>query len=145
MKLNRCKFRVYLDIGIFIILAFICCADMLVSIIMNTPMIAHARVFIYVYLLNMVFYRLCIEIRDTKLVKIAISDLVLVGLCTLCLISTLMHVIYLVHFAMKELRYLEVADILKNHVTYATIVGCWFILYLANDNMTTFNNLYINK
>lgn len=145
MKLNRSKFRVYLDMVIFIILAFICCADMLVSIIMNNPMIAHARLFIYVYLLNLVFYRLCIEIRDTKLVKIAISDLVLVGLCTLCLISTLMHVIYLVHFAMKELRVLELADILKNHVTYATIVGSWFILHLAADNMATFNNLYINK
>ena len=73
MKINRSKFRVYLDIFIFIILAFICCADMLASIIMNTPMIAHARLFIYVYLLNLVFYRLCIEIRDTKLVKIALT------------------------------------------------------------------------
>lgn len=145
MKLNRSRFRVYLDITIFIILAFICCADMLVSIIMNNPMIAHARLFIYVYLLNLLFYRLCIEIKDTKLVKIAISDLMLSALCTLCLISTIMHVIYLVHFAMKDLRVLELADILTNHVTYATVVGSWFILYLAADNMATFNNLYINK
>lgn len=145
MKLNKSKFRVYIDITIFIVLSMLCCIDMLISIITNNPMVKHSLVFIYVYLLNLLFYRMCIEIKETKFINTVSFDLLMSALCILCLISTLMHVVYLVYFAIRELNGLGLIAILSNHVTYATIVGSWFVMYLAFDNMNTFNNLYINK
>lgn len=145
MELNRSKFRAYLDIIIFIILAITCCMFMLISIVFNDAMIRPALVFIYVYILNLLFYRICIEVKQTKFIHIVAFDLLASSLCILCLISTLMHVIYLIYFALQALYKLTFIEIISNHIIYATVVGSLFILHLASDNMTTFNNLYIKN
>lgn len=142
---NKDKFRIYLDIAIFIGLACICCIEMLISIIFKHPTMKYALVFIYVYLLNLLFYKICTEIADTKFFIAPIGDLVMSTLCTLCLVSTLMHVIYLVYFSMKELYGLGLIELLTNHITYATIVGSGFVLYMAIDNMNNFNKLYMKN
>lgn len=142
---NKDKFRIYLDLAIFIILAIVCCLEMLISIVSKHPTMEYALVFICVYLLNLLFYKICTEITGTKFFTVPIADLIMSALCTLCLISTLMHVIYLVYFSMKVLHGLSLIELLTNHITYATLVGSWFVLYIAIDNMSIFNNLYMTN
>lgn len=143
---NKDKFRIYLDIAIFLLFGVICCMEMLISIINNQPGMEYVLVFIYVYLLNLLFNKICNEIVHTKFfITGTVADLTMSFLCAICGISTLMHVAYLLYFCMLALNDLSIAEILTNHVTYATIVGSIFIIYMAVDNINNFNKLYMKK
>lgn len=142
--MNRSKFRIYLDILLFIGFSIACIISMLIGILTNDHIIEPSIFFVFVYLINLLFYRICTEI-DYKINESLAADIFISILCILCLISTIMLIIYLVHFAVLSLLHKTLYQILKNHIFYATTVGSMFILHLAFDNMITFHNLYIKK
>ena len=140
--MNRSKFRIYLDIFLFIGFSIACIISMLIGILTSNHIIEPSIFFMLVYLINLLFYRICTEIDYEANM---IMDIFLSILCILCLISTIMLTTYLIYFATQSLYYRSIEEILTSHILYATIVGSLLVLYLASDNMTTFNNLHIRK
>lgn len=146
MKLNRSRFTHYLDILSFIILSVVITVYMFIGIARQEHIIAPSMAFIMVYLMNLIFYRLCLEFDNThksenKYGKVYfLSMLYLLGILT-----TISLLVYLVYFASIALHDDIVIDMLKNHVFYATIVGCAFSILIAIDNTNTLYRLYVKE
>lgn len=144
MKLNRSRFTHYLDILSFIILSIMATVYMLIGIGKREQTMAPSMAFVLVYLMNLIFYRLCLEFDsehnyDNKYGRVYfLSMLYLLGILT-----TISLLVYLVYFASIALHDDIVIDMLKNHVFYATIVGCAFSIAIAIDNTNTLYRLYI--
>ena len=117
---------------------------MFIGIVRKEPTMAPSMAFVLVYLMNLIFYRLCLEFDskysyDNKYGRVYfLSMLYLLGILT-----TISLLVYLVYFASIALHDDIAIDILKNHVFYATIVGCIFSIVIALDNTNTLYRLYI--
>lgn len=146
MKLNRSKFTHYLDILSFIVLSTVSTIYMFIGIARREHTISPSMAFVLVYLMNLIFYRLCLEFDsehnyDNKYGRVYfLSMLYLLGILT-----TISLLVYLVYFASIALHDDIVIDMLKNHVFYATIVGCVFSIVIAIDNTNTLYRLYIKE
>ena len=146
MKFSRARFRIYLDIIIFICMSITCSISMVMGIAINDHILKPSVFFVLIYLINLIFYRIFKELElNGYSIKAPIIRDSLTALCMLCLISTIMLIVYLVYFAAKSLWGNSFVDIFSNHVLYATIVGSILIIHLALDNITTYFNLYTKK
>ena len=142
MKMNRSGFRIYLDICIFLVASIACGTAMIIGIISNNHIMQPAMFFLYIYLINLVFYRICIEMDIPEYENILLNVFMTI-LCMICLIITIMLIVYLVYFSLQAFLGKTLLEIIYDHVLYATIVGSLFMIHLANDNMAAFYNLYV--
>lgn len=145
MLMNRSKVVIYMDIMAFIIASIIAIITMLKDIINISDSSNPATIFVLIYMINLLFYRICIEIAVYKLSNIISMNLLICTLAMMAIVTTLLLIVYLLIMAFNALWGYTLAEILRNHITYATIVGSWFILHLANDNMTALYNIYTKK
>lgn len=146
MKLNRAKFRIYMDIVLFIIISIISPLSMIIGMLTNNHIIRPAEFFTIIYLTNLLFYRICTEfecVSENKS-KCHIVDY-MTFLYILCIISSTVLIAYLVYFAGAKLLNETLKEILVDHVLYSTIVGSSFIIHLVFDNTVTLYNLYFKK
>ena len=146
MKLNRSKVVIYLDMIAFII-SSICAIVTIIGDMLNlfdnhaNP----ANIFVLIYMINLLFYRICMEINTYKLSYVLSINIIMHILSLVAVVSTILLVIYLIIAAIGALWESTIKEILCNHITYATIVGSWFVVHLAIDSMTTLYNTYIKK
>lgn len=142
MKLNRSKFTHYLDMFSFIVLSIVSSALMLFGIFHTDHSIAPSMAFIIVYLMNLIYYRLCLEFEnsDKYAVVFFLSLLYLLGIFT-----TITLLVYLIYFAWIALHNDTLIDVLSNHIFYATITGCAFSVCIAIDNTTTLYSMYTRQ
>jgi hypothetical protein len=103
------------------------------------------NIFILIYMINLLFYRICMEINTYKLSHVLSINIIMHALTLIAVVSTILLVIYLIISAVGTLWGCGFIEILGNHITYATIVGSWFIIHLASDSMTALYNTYIKK
>lgn len=146
MSLARSKVVIYLDMIAFIISSI----SAIVTIIgdMLNLFEGHANpanIFILIYMINLLFYRICMEINTYKLAHVLSINIIMHILAFIAVVSTILLVIYLIISAFGALWGYNIKEILGNHVTYAAIVGSWFIIHLATDSMTALYNTYIKK
>lgn len=145
MSMNRSKVVIYLDIIAFAITSIIAIVTMLRDIINLSDTSNPAMIFILIYMINLLFYRICIEIAVYKLSNIFYMNVLICTLALVAIVTTLLLIVYLLIMAFNVLWGCMLTEILSNHITYATIVGSWFILHLASDNMTALYNIYTKK
>lgn len=147
MKLSRSRFRVYLDIALFIIISLSTIIAMIIGVFTNNHIIEPARFFTIVYLSNLIFYRLCTELENftfNKPHKLELQDFLSL-LYTLCIVSSISLIIYLSYFSIQIFWHCTLRYMLSNHVFYATIVGCLFTVHLVFDNTAILYNTYFKK
>ena len=146
MKLDRAKFRIYMDIILFIIISIISPLCMIIGMMSNDHIIRPAEFFTIIYLTNLLFYRICTEfecVSENK-TKCRIIDS-MSFLYILCIISSAVLIAYLIYFAGIKLLNETLKEIIVDHVLYSTIVGSSFIIHLVFDNTVTLYNLYFKK
>lgn len=142
MKLNRSKFTHYLDIFSFVVLSIVASIMMLFSIFHTEHTIEPSIAFVIVYLMNLVYYRLCLEFenQDRYVVVFFLSLLYLLGIFT-----TITLLVYLIYFAWVALHNDTLIDVFSNHIFYATVTGCAFSVCIAIDNTTTLYSMYTRQ
>lgn len=146
MKLNRSKVIIYLDMVAFII-SSICAIFTIIGDMLNLfdEHANPANIFVLIYMINLLFYRICMEINTYKLTHVLSINIIMHALTFIAVVTTILLVIYLIIAAFGALWGSTLMEIISNHVTYATIVGSWFIIHLATDSMTSLYNIYIKK
>lgn len=146
MKLNRSKVVIYLDIVAFIV-SSICAIFTIIGDMLNMfeEHANPANIFILIYMINLLFYRICTEINTYKLANVLSINIIMHALTFIAVVTTILLVIYLIIDAFGALWGSTFVEIMGNHVTYATIVGSWFVVHLATDSMTSLYNTYIKK
>ena len=144
MKLNRSKFTHYLDILSFTILSVITTVYMFIGIARQEAIMQPSMAFAMVYLMNLIFYRLCLEFDGTFKPENKYTTIYFLSLLYLLgIIATISLLVYLIYFAFIALHDEIVSEMVTDHVFYATIVGCIFSIFISTDNTTTLYNLYI--
>ena len=146
MKLNRSKVVIYLDIVAFIV-SSICAIFTIIGDMLNMfeEHANPANIFILIYMINLLFYRICTEINTYKLANVLSINIIMHALTFIAVVTTILLVIYLIIAAFGALWGSTFVEIMSNHITYATIVGSWFVVHLATDSMTSLYNTYIKK
>lgn len=145
MSINRSKVVIYMDMIAFIIAAIVAIVTILGDMINMTNTTSPAIIFVIIYMINLLFYRICIEMHVYKLTSIISMNVLVCVLAVIAVVTTLLLIIYLLITAFGVLWGHTFKEIVTNHVTYATIVGSWFILHLASDSMTALYNIYTKK
>lgn len=146
MSLTRSKVIIYMDMIAFIISSVSAIITILGDMLnLFEEHVSPVNIFIIIYMINLLFYRICAEINTYKLSHVLSINIMMHILSFIAVVSTILLVIYLIIAAFGALLGSNIAGILTNHVTYATIVGCWFVVHLATDSMTALYNTYIKK
>lgn len=145
MSLNRSKVVIYMDMIAFIVAAIVAIVTILGDMFSMTNTSSPAIIFVIIYMINLLFYRICIEMHVYKLTNVISMNVLVCVLAVIAVITTLLLITYLLITAFGALWGYTFKEIVTNHITYATIVGSWFVLHLANDNMTALYNIYTKK
>lgn len=142
--LKRSKFIIAVDILVFLISAYLS-INFMIRVMLNigTHVLSPAIIFVFVYMTNLLFYRICTEIGIYKLTQ---NNFIHILMCVFTIaveVCTLLLVIYLAFMAIGALHDCTLYEVLTNHITYASIVGSSLVLHLASDNMTILFNIYL--
>lgn len=146
MKLNRSKFTHYLDILSFTIISIVSTVIMMIGIAQRESIMQPSIAFAMVYLMNLIFYRLCLEFGDKYKQKNKYTTVYFLSILYLFgILTTIALLVYLIYFACIELHDELVVEVFSSHIFYATVVGCVFAIHIAIDNTTTLYNLYLKE
>lgn len=146
MSLTRSKVITYMDMIAFIISSIFAIITIIGDMLNLFEDRANpANIFILIYMINLLFYRICMEINTYKLSHVLSINIIMHVLTLIAVVSTILLVVYLIISALGVLWGCSFMEIVSNHITYATIVGSWFVVHLASDSMTALYNTYIKK
>jgi hypothetical protein len=146
MTLNRSKVIIYLDMLAFIISSIVSITTILSDMIgLSEDRSNPANIFVLIYMINLLFYRICMEIKSYKLFGVTFINVCIHILSLITIVSTLLLITYLAIMAYDALWGYSLIQIITNHITYATIVGSWFVIHLASDSMIILYNTYMNN
>lgn len=146
MSLSRSKVVIYLDMIAFIISSIYAIITIIGDMLNLFEGSANpANIFVLIYMINLLFYRIYMEINTYKLAHVLSINIIIHALTFVAVVTTILLVIYLIISAFGALWGSTFIEIISNHVTYATIVGSWFVIHLATDSMTALYNTYIKK
>lgn len=146
MKLNKSKFIYCLDMLSFIVLSVVLTVYMLIGIAKEETTMQPSTAFAMVYLINLIFYRLCLESDNIYKSRNKYNTVYFLSMMYLLgVITTISLLVYLIYFACIKFHYCKIIDIFNDHVFYATLVGCLFTIFITIDNTNTLYNLYIKE
>lgn len=145
MILSRSKIVIYLDLIVFLFAIINSVDHMLIGIISGIETVRPVIMFILVYMINLLMYRISINFYNHKLLKKKFFDFLLIIIATISIITILLFIIYLFFMAAYAMWGSTITQVLCNYITYATIVGSWVIFQLACDNMTSLYNSFFRN
>lgn len=123
MILSRSRIVIYLDLIVFLFAIINSVNHMLAGIISGIETVRPVIMFILVYMINLLMYRISINFYNHKLLKKKFFDILLIVIATISIITILLFIIYLFFMATYAMWGSTITQILCNN--------CWFVGHIS--------------